>query len=191
MTKIIKDIQQSGEKKSLLLHCCCAPCASHCLMVLKDYFDITLYFCNPNMDTAKEFYLRAEELSKFVEKIGGNISIIVEEYNHNQFLDKVKGLEDAPEGGARCNVCYALRLSKTAQYAKNNHYDYFASVLSISPHKNASLLNKIGYELQQKYEINYLPNDFKKDGGFLKSTQLSKQFNLYRQNYCGCEFSKR
>ncbi|MCQ2387862.1 MAG: epoxyqueuosine reductase QueH [Clostridia bacterium] len=186
MQKVISGFD--GEKKSILLHACCAPCSTHCIERLKDYFDITVYFYNPNMDTENEYNKRAEEIKKFCGKI--NVNYIIENYNEKEFLDRVKGLEQEKEGGARCTVCYNLRLEKTAMKAKEKGFDFFSTTLTISPLKDAERLNNIGLALSEKYKVSFLPSDFKKKGGYLRSIELSKEYGLYRQNYCGCKFSK-
>ncbi len=187
MQKIIDQISGLTKKPKLLLHACCAPCASACVVRLKDFFDITLFFYNPNMDSQEEYRLRAEEVVRLSEHFG--IGFIIEEYNSKQFYSKVLGLEKEKEGGARCERCFELRLEKTADYAKDNGYDYFATTLTISPLKNAKLINQIGLRLGGE-SASYLVSDFKKKNGYIRSIQLSKELNLYRQNYCGCVFSK-
>lgn len=180
--------------KKMLLHCCCAPCSSGVVPQLETY-DITLYFYNPNIDTIGEYNRRLDAVKDYVEKYnhetGRNIKYIAEPYIHNEFLDKVTDtLKKEREGGARCNVCISIRLDKTAKYAKEQGYDIFSSTLSVSPHKNHELINNIGKELSEKYNIEYLENNFKKNNGFLNSINNSKRYGLYRQNYCGCEFAK-
>ncbi len=159
---------------------------------LNEYFDITLYFYNPNISEQTEYIKRARELKRLTEEmpLKRDISVIIDDYNPLPFLSAAKGLEDAPERGARCEKCFLLRLEKTAQLAAENGFDYFCTTLSISPHKNAQLLNELGMELSEKYKISWLPSDFKKKEGFKRSTQLSEEYDLYRQNYCGCVFSK-
>ncbi len=176
----------------LLLHACCAPCSSYVLEYLSEHFDITLFFYNPNIDNLEEYEKRKAELSRLVSEMPhkNNIEIINGEYSPESFLNASRGLENEPERGKRCDKCFNLRLDETAKLAKEGNFDYFCTTLSISPHKNAELLNKIGEELAQKYEIPYLPSDFKKKGGYLRSIELSKKYNLYRQSFCGCRFSK-
>lgn len=188
LEKVISNINE-GEKPSLLLHACCAPCSSYVLEYLDKYFDITIFFYNPNITSQEEFDKRKNEFEKFRALYNG-YKIVVPKYDNMEFYDKVRGLEKEPEGGERCFVCYRLRMEKSAEYAKNNNFDYFASTLSISPHKNANKLNEIGFLLEKQYNVNYLPNDFKKNGGYLRSIQLSKELDLYRQDYCGCIYSK-
>ena len=176
----------------LLLHCCCAPCSSYVLEYLSRFFEITCLFYNPNISPAEEYEKRAEELRRLISEQPHDIpvSIIVEKYNPEEFFAAVKGFEQVKEGGERCFRCYRLRLEMAAKYAREYNFDYFCSTLSISPLKNAAKLNEIGAELSEIYKIPHLPNDFKKKGGYLRSIELSAEFALYRQNYCGCVFSK-
>ncbi len=189
MENIIKGNNQSGIKKKLLLHSCCAPCSSSVLERIKDYFDVTVYYYNPNLDSEKEFLLRENEQKRLcellsVEFIGGN-------FNSQEFYSVVKGLEKEKEGGKRCAQCFKLRLEKTAKKAKEMGFDYFATTLTVSPLKNATVINQIGKQIEEKEKVNYLPSDFKKKNGYLRSIALSNEFGLYRQNYCGCVFSMR
>lgn len=176
----------------LLLHCCCAPCSSYVLEYLSRFFEITCLFYNPNISPAEEYKKRAEELRRLIsEQPHKNpVSIIVEKYNPQDFFAAVKDYEHIKEGGERCFRCYRLRLEMAAKYAKEYNFDYFCSTLSISPLKNARKLNDIGEELSEIYKISHLPNDFKKKGGYKRSIELSAEYDLYRQNYCGCVFSK-
>lgn len=176
----------------LLLHCCCAPCSSYVLEYLSRFFEITCLFYNPNISPAEEYEKRAEELRRLIsEQPHENpVSIIVEKYNPQDFFAAIKGYEHIKEGGERCFRCYRLRLEMAAKYAKEYNFDYFCSTLSISPLKNARKLNDIGEELSDIYKISHLPNDFKKKGGYKRSIELSSEYDLYRQNYCGCVFSK-
>ncbi len=176
----------------LLLHCCCAPCSSYVLEYLSRFFEITCLFYNPNISAAEEYKKRAEELRRLIsEQPHKNpVSIIVEKYNPQDFFAAVKDYEHIKEGGERCFRCYRLRLEMAAKYAKEYNFDYFCSTLSISPLKNARKLNDIGEELSEIYKISHLPNDFKKKGGYKRSIELSAEYDLYRQNYCGCVFSK-
>lgn len=191
-TELDSLISSFDKTPRLLLHACCAPCASYVLEYLSDYFHITLYFYNPNIDTADEYEKRRTELARLVDAIPhkNSIEIIDGEYNPPAFLTASLGLENEPERGKRCDKCFRLRLEETAKMAKEGAFDFFCTTLSISPHKNADLLNKIGEEFAEKYGIPYLPSDFKKKGGYLRSIELSKKHNLYRQNFCGCRFSK-
>lgn len=176
-------------KKRMLLHCCCAPCTSGVLWQLNDY-DITLYFYNPNIDSIEEYNRRLKSLEDYIQKVNDetsqNIQIITEPYNHNEFSSKIIGMENDKEGGERCNICFAIRLDQTAKFAKDNSYDLFATTLTVSPHKNFEVINTIGKNLGDKYQIEYLPSNFKKNNGFLISIQNSKKYGIYRQNYCGC-----
>lgn len=176
----------------LLLHCCCAPCSSYVLEYLSRFFEITCLFYNPNISPAEEYEKRAEELRRLISELPHKnpLSIIVEKYNPQDFFAAVKGYEHIKEGGERCFRCYRLRLEMAAKYAKEYNFDYFCSTLSISPLKNARKLNDIGEELSEIYKISHLPNDFKKQGGYKRSIELSAEYDLYRQNYCGCVFSK-
>lgn len=193
MEKIIGGLQ--GEKKSLLLHSCCAPCSSAVLEKLQEIFDITVFYYNPNISEEFEYRKRVEEQKRLIEAFNGKnpdclIKIIDGDYEPREFYAVVKGLENCPEGGERCFKCYALRLEKTAQAAKEGNYDFFTSTLTISPLKNAAKLNEIGEEMALKYETSFLPSDFKKKEGYKRSIELSKEYDLYRQNFCGCAFSK-
>lgn len=176
----------------LLLHCCCAPCSSYVLEYLSRFFEITCLFYNPNISPAEEYEKRAEELRRLISEQPheNSVSIIVEKYNPQDFFAAIKGYEHIKEGGERCFRCYRLRLEMAAKYAKEYNFDYFCSTLSISPLKNARKLNDIGEELSEIYKISHLPNDFKKKGGYKRSIELSAEYDLYRQNYCGCVFSK-
>lgn len=192
LDKIISEIP-AGEAPRLLLHSCCAPCSSYCLEYLSKYFRITLMYYNPNISPREEFEKRVAELRRLVEEMPMKypVDIVVPEYNPEEFYNAVKGLENEPEGGERCYKCYRLRLECAAKYAAENGYDYFCTTLSISPLKKAGKLNEIGAELSEIYSVRFLPSDFKKKGGYLRSIELSKEYGLYRQNYCGCVFSKR
>lgn len=180
-------------KKKLLLHACCAPCSSYVIEYLSHYFDITILYYNPNIDTHEEFEKRLKELNRFVLefKTENPVKVVSLGYDKSEYLKEIKGLEQEKEGGGRCYKCYKLRLEKACLYAKQNNYDYFTTTLTISPLKNSKVLNEIGHELEEKYDIPYLYSDFKKREGYKRSIVLSHQYNLYRQDYCGCEFSKR
>lgn len=177
----------------LLLHSCCAPCSSYCLEYLSRYFAITVLYYNPNISPREEFLKRAEEQRRLISELPAEnpVELVVDDYDPNEFFSAVKGLEDCKEGGERCFVCYRLRLERAARYAAVHGFDYFCSTLSISPLKNAQKLNEIGEELSEIYKVPNLPNDFKKKGGYLRSIELSREYGLYRQNYCGCVFSKK
>ena len=174
-------------RKKLLLHSCCAPCSTYVLEYLKEYFDITLLYYNPNIYPPDEFYIREKEQKRLCEALG--IGEVFIGYDENEFYKAVRGLEKEPEGGARCLECFRLRLFKTAEYAKNNGFDFFTTTLSISPHKNAEVLNSVCKEASEKFGVPNLWADFKKRGGYKRSCELSEEYGIYRQNYCGCIFS--
>lgn len=188
MMEIISKNKTNTVKPTLLLHACCAPCFCGCYEKLISDFDLTVYFYNPNIDTDKEYDLRLLELKKVCENLG--IKLICEGHEKQDFLNVAKGLHDSVEGGARCRECFTLRLDKTAKKAKQLNFNYFATTLTVSPLKNASLINSIGEQVGDSNLVCYLVSDFKKRGGYQRSVELSKEFNLYRQSYCGCEFSK-
>ena len=187
--KILKTIDLSN-KPSLLLHACCAPCSSAVLEKIAQYFNITILFYNPNITDYKEYLKRKEELEKFINLVGYNIKLLDCNHDKEKFLELSKGLEDLKEGDIRCYKCYKLRLEETAKIGKKYNFDYFTTTLSISPYKNSKWLNEIGEELASKYNINYLYADFKKKNGYKRSIELSQLYRLYRQNYCGCIYSK-
>ncbi len=189
LDKILDNLQCTPK---LMLHACCAPCASYVLEYLSEYFDITVLFYNPNIEY-DECKKRYDELFRLINEMPfkNNVSLLPFEHNYEDFSKIAIGYENEPEGGARCARCFALRLDKTAQLAKENNFDYFTSTLSISPLKNAELLNTIGEACGNKYGIAHLPCDFKKRGGYKRSTELSREYDLYRQNFCGCVYSKR
>ena len=189
MEKIISYHMKKSEKPKLLLHSCCAPCSTACIERVSEFFDLTVYYYNPNIDTESEYSHRANEQQRLCTEL--NVKCIIEEYAKQDFLTAVQGLEREKEGGTRCDKCFYLRLNKTAQTAKENGFDYFATTLSVSPLKNIEKLNEAGQKAQEQTGVKFLPTDFKKKGGYLRSIELSKRFNLYRQNYCGCEFSLR
>lgn len=184
-------INNLNNKPKLLLHACCGICSSSVLEKLLPFFDITILFYNPNIYPKEEFEKRLKTLKKLTEKMNIKVKIEVPKYNENEFNEISKGLEKEKEGGERCTKCYYLRLNKTAKIGKENNYDYFCTTLSVSPYKNSEKLNKIGEIIEKKYKINYLYSDFKKKEGFKRSNELSKKYELYRQNYCGCKYSLR
>jgi len=187
----LKYFEEKGIKPRLLLHVCCAPCSSYVLEYIAQRFDLTLYFYNPNIAPEEEYEFRFHELRRLLEQVGySNVKTIREEYHPEEFEVIAKGLEHEPEGGARCYKCYRLRLEKTAEKAEMGGFDYFTTTLSISPHKNADWLNQIGMDLEEKHGVPYLCSDFKKKGGYQRSIALSREYNLYRQDYCGCIYSK-
>lgn len=191
--KIIKSNKREQIMPSLLLHACCAPCSSACLEYLYNHFAITVFYYNPNISPKAEFDKRLFEEKRLISEMLSNadIKVIEGDYNYNDFLEISKGLEHIREGGERCFKCYQLRLEETARLAREKGFDYFCTTLSISPLKNAQKINEIGYELAEKYGVKWLPSDFKKKEGYKRSIELSKQYNLYRQNFCGCVFSKK
>ncbi len=185
--------KQAGRRPRLLLHSCCAPCSSSVLEYLTQFFDITLLWYNPNIFPQAEFEKRFETLISLIEQMGlaDEVNILAEPWKSQDYYRRIKGLEDEPEGGSRCAECFRLRLLETARLAKHYGYDYFCSTLSLSRHKDAVLINSIGEELARAVGVSWLPSDFKKRDGENRSIELSEQYGLYRQLYCGCEFSLR
>ena len=177
--------------KPLLLHACCAPCSSATLERLSAHFDLTILYYNPNIYPPEEYHRREAELERFVEQAGYHYPVVELPYDPQEFYSAVTGLENEPERGGRCTVCYRLRMRRAAQYAKEHGFDWFTTTLSISPHKDAARINQIGQELEAEFGIRHLPSDFKKQNGYLRSLQLSEEYGLYRQDYCGCEFSAK
>ena len=192
LEKLIKSIPEN-ERPTLCLHACCAPCASYCLEYLAEYFDITVYFYNPNIASLEEYEKRTKELERLISEMPFKYKpkLIIEKYDDNEFYGEVKGMEELKEGGERCFKCYELRLEESAKVAQDGGFDFFTTTLSISPMKNAEKLNEIGTAVGEKYGVKYLQSDFKKKNGYKRSIELSKTYNLYRQDYCGCEFSFR
>ena len=182
-------------KPHLLLHACCAPCSSYVLEYLTRFFHVTLYYYNPNITPDTEYRKRVEEVRRLIAEAGyearGQVTLLEGVYDPERFFAMAKGMEDLLERGERCYHCYALRMEEAAREAARLHADYFTTTLSISPHKNAQWINEIGERLAETYGVRHLPSDFKKKGGYLRSIALSEQYHLYRQNYCGCVFSKR
>jgi predicted adenine nucleotide alpha hydrolase (AANH) superfamily ATPase len=199
--------------KKVLLHACCAPCGGHIINELqKDGFDVSVFYFNPNIYPEKEYIIRRDEMKKYCEEIGVGFIEILTSPNpslnknfsfrkflrrgsykifHGDWLEKIKGLEKESEGGKRCEICYKMRMGKTAEHAKQNNFDYFETSLSISPHKNYEKIKKIGDDLVERYGLNFIGRNWKKKDGFKCSCELSKANNFYRQNYCGCEFSHK
>ncbi len=190
MQALIDQLTAEGRRKSLLLHCCCAPCSTAVLKRLHECFDITVYYYNPNIDSLEEHNLRARELEYFVGQSGLAMACVIVPYEPKVYYEAVRGYEQEPEGALRCEICFALRLRHAAHYATLHHFDYFTTTLTISPMKNASLLNRLGEQTAAQTGTRFLNSDFKKRGGYLLSTQLSKEYGIYRQDYCGCVFSK-
>jgi len=199
LDKIIEEIMankdvQTQVRPKLLLHACCAPCSSYCMEYLRDYFDITIFFYNPNITELEEYEKRRDEeirLIKELNKSGNHINYLIGDYTKDLFFEATKGYEKCPEGGDRCRICFALRLDESARQASLGGFDYFTTSLTISPLKNAALLNELGENLGKKRGVSFLPSDFKKKGGYQRSIEMSAEYNLYRQDYCGCVFSKR
>lgn len=187
----IKELTQNGAVPRLLLHSCCGPCSSYVLEYLSAFFEITVLFFNPNIYPAGEYEKRLSEQKKVIELMSfkNPVSLLTIPYDYAEFRASVCGLESEREGGARCTQCFHLRLGRCAEIAKERGFDVFATTLSVSPHKNAALLNSIGEEISGRCGITYLPSDFKKREGYKRSIELSKKYDIYRQEYCGCEFS--
>ena len=193
LDSIIAKNEEAGRVPTLLLHACCAPCSSYCLEYLTQHFAVTLFYFNPNISPASEYAHRAAEAKRLTETLPSKypISFLEGAYDPQRFFDAVRGLEDLPEGGERCRICFRLRLEETAKLAKEGGFDYFTTTLSISPLKSAAVLNEEGERAAALFSVFHLPSDFKKKGGYQRSIELSREYGLYRQNYCGCVFSKR
>ncbi len=197
LEQILENLIEYKQVPTLFLHSCCAPCSSYVLEYLSEYFSITVFYYNPNIYPDEEYYKRVEEQKQFIRRFNENnrnfhkISFVEGNYDKDKFYEMAKGLEQIPEGGERCFGCYELRLREAAEYAKELGMDYFTTTLSISPMKNAEKLNEIGEKLAKEYGIQYLTSDFKKKNGYKRSTELSREYGMYRQDYCGCVFSLR
>lgn len=191
--KIEKECAEGENRPALFLHACCAPCSSYVLEYLTKYFKITIFYYNPNITPETEYTKRVKELQRFIHEAGyeEDVTFVEGDYDPQVFFDMARGMEDLPERGLRCYHCYALRMEEAAKKAAEMGADYFSTTLSISPHKNAQWINEIGEKLADKYGVKHLPSDFKKKGGYLRSIALSEEYHLYRQDYCGCLFSKR
>ena len=187
----LRELESSGEKPSLLLHACCAPCSSHTLTYIAERFRITLYFYNPNIAPEEEYSFRRDELKRLVREMGLDIEVLEETYDPAPFYELAKGLEDLPELGERCRRCIELRLRAAAAKAAELRCDYFTTTLTISPHKDCTFINECGGRISEETGVPYLFSDFKKHDGYKHSIELSRQYSLYRQNYCGCVFSRR
>lgn len=188
--KMLKRAEKGNGQERLLLHSCCAPCSSACLERLKDFFRVTVLYYNPNIDDEDEYEKRKAEQIRFLQETGF-ADFLDCDHEKEKFEEIAKGLEKEPERGKRCFLCYALRLEKTAQTAKEKQFDLFATTLSVSPYKNAEWLNSLGEAYGEKYGVEFLPSDFKKRGGYARSIEFSEQYGLYRQDFCGCRFSKK
>lgn len=185
MKKIISNLDDHNK---LLLHSCCGPCSSSVIERLRDYFDITVIYYNPNIEPKEEYEKRKSEQLRLLNELG--IKFMDIDYLNNEYHKKIKGYENEPENGLRCSLCFELRLDKTASKAKENNFDYFGTTLTVSPHKNSKIINEIGLKLEERYGVKFLLSDFKKEDGYKRSIELSKKYDLYRQDYCGCLYSK-
>ena len=191
--KLESILNEIDSPKKLFLHSCCGPCSSYVIEYLSNYFEITIYYYNPNISEKTEFNKRLEEQKRIVRELPTKykVDVIEGNFDNDRYEEIIKGLENEPEGGSRCYKCYKLRMEETAKMAKKLGYDYFTTTLSISPYKNANWINEIGEELEKEYDIKYLYADFKKKNGYKRSIELSRIYNLYRQDYCGCKYSIR
>ena len=189
--KLIELVNSLTKRPKLLLHSCCGPCSTTVLSFLKDYFDITVLYYNPNIEPLAEYEKRKSEQIRFINELNDPYVKFRDcDYDNIAFKNATVGLEKEIEGGARCSVCFKLRLEKIAQLAKDEHFDYFGTTLTVSPYKNSRIINEIGAFLEQAYGVQYLYSDFKKNDGYKKSIELSHKYNLYRQNYCGCLYGR-
>lgn len=186
----MEEILGRGKRLKVLLHSCCAPCSSHCISVLAPHTDVTVFYYNPNIYPQSEYMRRKQEQIRLLDSAFPGVDFIDGDYDVESFYDAVKGYENCPEGGERCAKCFELRLAKTAELARERGYDCFATTLTVSPHKNSAVINAIGKGLAPSSGVDFLPSDFKKKDGYKHSLQLSSLYGLYRQNYCGCEFSR-
>lgn len=191
--KIINALEKNGETPPLLLHSCCGPCSSYVISYLADFFEIGVFYYNPNIFPEEEYLKRKSEQMRLINifnEEGKTIKFIDADYDYGVFLKETPGRENDKEGGPSCGKCYALRLKKTAEFAKTNGYEYFCTTLSVSPYKNSAVLNNLGDKISKETGVKYLYSDFKKKDGYLKSIRLSQKYDLYRQHYCGCSYSK-
>ncbi|MCM1282436.1 MAG: epoxyqueuosine reductase QueH [Muribaculaceae bacterium] len=193
MEGLIREADASPDVPKLLLHSCCGPCSTYCIQCLAAHFSVTVFYYNPNIYPPEEYHMRAAEQKRFIEAFPTKypVSFVEGAYDVKRFYDTVQGMEELPEGSERCFLCYGLRLRETAEYAKAKDFDFFTTTLSISPLKNAQKINEIGSRLEEELQVRYLYADFKKKDGYKKSTQISREYDMYRQYYCGCLFSKR
>ncbi|MBE5912079.1 epoxyqueuosine reductase QueH [Pseudobutyrivibrio sp.] len=193
LDNLINQLTKEGHVPSLLLHSCCAPCSSYCIEYLSQFFKVTVFYYNPNIYPDEEYLHRVEEQQRFIKAFPTKypVEFIEGDYDKNRFYDMAKGLENEPEKGARCHKCYNLRLRRTAEVAKVKGFDFFTTTLTISPMKDSQVLNEIGGNIGEKLGIKWLPSDFKKKEGYKRSTEISKEYDMYRQDYCGCVYSYR
>lgn len=194
MEEIIRGCCGEGRVPTLLLHSCCGPCSTHCIHCLSEYFRVTVYYYNPNIYPPKEYRMRADEQARFVREFTARypLEFVEGEYDSERFYRMARGMEELPEGGGRCFACYELRMRSAAEYAAEHGFDFFTTTLSVSPLKNAEKLNEIGARLEREYSpLRYLYSDFKKKDGYKRSCELSREYGMYRQDYCGCVFSMR
>lgn len=192
LDQLIDGFGKENKVPRLFLHSCCAPCSSYVLEYLSQYFEITVFYYNPNISPVEEYKKRTEELEYLLRQMDfpHPVHLLEGTYHPEKFFEMAKGMEDMPEGGERCFACYRMRMEESARLAKEGGFDYFTTTLSISPMKNAKKINEIGEELEKIYQVTHLPSDFKKKDGYRRSVELSKEYHLYRQNYCGCVFSR-
>ena len=188
--KLLEIISSLDYKPTLLLHSCCGPCSTQVLSFLAPYFNIIVFYYNPNIEPEEEYIKRKNEQKRFIKEFDADIKFLDCDYDNLEFKRVTKGLENIKEGGARCPVCFMLRMEKTASVAKENNFEYFGTTLTVSPHKNSKQINLLGSVLENRYHVKYLYSDFKKEDGYKKSIILSKKYNLYRQDYCGCLYGR-
>lgn len=191
LDKTLQELSDRHIRPKLLLHACCAPCSSYVLEYLTQYFDITVFYYNPNISPEAEYRRRVDEIQRLIREFCPSVSFMEGPYEPEKFREMARGLENEPERGIRCHKCYRLRLCESAAAARQGGFDYFTTTLSISPQKDSAVLNAIGREVSEAYDVPYLYSDFKKRGGYKRSVELSAQFSLYRQNFCGCVYSRR
>lgn len=194
--KLLEELIQKNKEKAivptLLLHSCCAPCSSYVLEYLSKYFKITVFYYNPNISPEDEYLKRKEEQTRLIQEMKTvyPVQILDCDYDNSLYEEAIQGLENEPERGSRCTICFRMRLEKTAQVASREHFDYFGTTLTVSPYKNAKLLNEMGRQMENTYSVKFLFSDFKKKNGYKRSIELSQEYHLYRQDYCGCKYSK-
>ena len=194
--KLLEELIQKNKEKAivptLLLHSCCAPCSSYVLEYLSKYFKITVFYYNPNISPEDEYLKRKEEQTRLIQEMKTVYPVQILDCDYDNFLyeEAIQGLENEPERGSRCTICFRMRLEKTAQVASREHFDYFGTTLTVSPYKNAKLLNEMGRQMENTYSVKFLFSDFKKKNGYKRSIELSQEYHLYRQDYCGCKYSK-